>query len=406
MANSCFKILKKDKKTDARVGVIQTKKGKIETPFFMPVATKAAVKHISSMDLKEMDAKAVISNTLVLHLRPGEELIKKMGGIGKFMNYDGINVTDSGGFQMYSKALYQKSEDKGVYFKNPYDGRTVFITPEKDMKIQLDIGSEIAMCLDTMPLMNHSKEQIVLAVERTTNWAKRCKEEHDKLQKKLPQNKRQLLWGITQGGIHADLREKSARELKEIDFDGYSCGGLALGETIEEEMKMIKIHKKIIGENKPCYLMGAGNPMELLDAIALGVDMFDSRFPTQNARRGTIFTSSGKLRITRKQYAYDKKPLDSNCDCFVCKNYTRSYLRYELMQEEAVGYRLATFHNLYYLQRLMDQARAAIKKGKFDEFRNKMKKIYKKADSDVKLDKPKKKKTKLEKYKESLTKRG
>jgi len=278
MAESCFKILKKDKKTNARVGEIQTKKGKLETPFFMPVATKTSVKHISSLDLKEMDAKAIISNTLVLHLRPGEELIKKMGGIGKFMNYDGINVTDSGGFQMYSKALYQKSEEKGVHFKNPYDGRTVFITPEKDMKIQIDLGSEIAMCLDTMPLMNHSKEQIALAVERTTSWAKRCKEEHDKLQKKLPKNKRQLLWGITQGGIYPDLREKSATELKEIDFDGYSCGGLALGETLEEEMKMIKIHKKIIGENKPCYLMGAGNPVELLEAISLGVDMFDSRF--------------------------------------------------------------------------------------------------------------------------------
>jgi queuine tRNA-ribosyltransferase len=397
----CFKILKKDKKTDARVGVIQTKKGKIETPFFMPVATKASVKHISSMDLKAMDAKAVISNTLVLHLRPGEALIKKMGGIGKFMNYDGINVTDSGGFQMYSKALYQKSEEKGVHFKNPYDGQTVFITPEKDMKIQLDIDSEIAMCLDTMPLMNHSKEQISLAVERTTTWAKRCKEEHDKLQSKLPKNKRQLLWGITQGGIYPDLREKSARELKEIDFDGYSCGGLALGETLEEEMKMIKIHKKIIGENKPCYLMGAGNPVELLEAISLGVDMFDSRFPTQNARRGTIFTSKGKLRITRKKYTLDKKPLDENCDCFVCKNYTRSYLKYQLMQEEAVGYRLATFHNLYYLQNLMKQARDAIKKGKFKEFKTKIEKVYKKADSDVKLDLPKKKKTKLEKYNES-----
>jgi len=388
MTYSCFQIKHRDKKTNARVGIITTKKGKIETPFFMPVATKAAVKHINSLDLKEMNAKAVISNTLVLHLRPGEKLIKKMGGIGKFMNYGGINVTDSGGFQMYSKALYKKSEEAGVHFKNPYDGKTVFITPEKDMQIQLDIDSDIAMCLDTMPLMNHSKEQITLAVERTSAWAKRCKSEHDKLQEKLPKNKRQLLWGITQGGIHADLREKSARELKEIDFDGYSCGGLALGETIEEEMKMIKIHKEIIGENKPCYLMGAGNPTELLEAISLGVDMFDSRFPTQNARRGTIFTSKGKLRITRKKYEFDKKPLDEDCDCFACKNYTRSYIRYQLIQEEAVGYRLATFHNLYYLQRLMEDVRDAIKKGKFKEFKTKVEKIYKKADKDVKLDLP------------------
>lgn len=380
----CFKILSRDKKTNARVGVITTKKGKIETPFFMPVATKTSVKHISSRDLKEMNCKAVISNTFVLHLRPGEKLIKKMGGIGKFMNFEGINVTDSGGFQMYSKSLYIKSEEKGVHFRSPFTCENIFITPEKDMQIQLDLDSDIAMCLDTMPLIEHSKEQIGLAVERTTNWAKRCKIEHDRLQSKIPKNKRQLLWGITQGGIYSDLREKSAKELKEIDFDGYSIGGLALGETIEQEMKMVKIHKEIIGEDKPCYLMGAGNPVELLEAISLGVDMFDSRFPTQNARHGTILTSNGKLRVSRKKYEFDKKPLDENCDCFVCKTYSRSYIRYQLQQEEAVGLRLATFHNLYYLQNLMKRSREAIKNGKFKELKDKIIKIYKKADADVK----------------------
>lgn len=400
--NNIFKIIHKDSDTNARVGEVTTRSGKIETPFFMPVATKASVKHINSLDLKEMKAKAIISNTLVLHLRPGEKLIKKMGGIKKFMNYDGINVTDSGGFQMYSKSLYKSSEEKGVHFKNPYDGSSVFISPEDDMRIQLDIGSDIAMCLDTMPLMDQTKKQIALAVERTTSWAKRCKAEHDKLQKDLPNNKRQLLWGITQGGIHGDLREKSARELKKLDFDGYSCGGLALGETIEEEMTMIKIHKKIIGENKPCYLMGAGNPVELLEAISLGVDMFDSRFPTQNARRGTIFTSEGKLRLYRKEYTFDKNPLDKNCDCFVCKNYTRSYIKYQLLQEEAVGFRLATFHNLYYLQKLMEKSREAIKQDKFREFKNKIERIYKKADSSIKISRPRNRKSKLEKYKATL----
>jgi queuine tRNA-ribosyltransferase len=383
MPTSCFKILHKDKKTDARVGEISTKKGKIKTPFFMPVATKTSVKHINSRDLEEMNCPAVISNTFVLHLRPGEKLIKKFGGIGKFMNFKGINVTDSGGFQMYSPSLYHSSDEKGVTFKNPYDGKKVFITPEKDMQIQLDLNAEIAMCLDTMPLIEHHKEQIQLAVERTTAWAKRCRETHNKLQSKIPQNKRQLLWGITQGGIHADLREKSARELKEIDFDGYSVGGLALGETIEQEMEMIDIHKKVIGESKPCYLMGAGNPVEVLEAISKGVDMFDSRFPTQNARRGTIFTSKGKLRIFRKKHIMENKPLDENCDCFVCKTYTRGYIRYQLFQEEAVGMRLATFHNLYYLTKLMEQARAAIKQGKFLKFKNKIKKIYEKEDAGV-----------------------
>ncbi len=384
MKNSCFKILKRDKNTKARIGVIQTKKGKIETPFFMPVATKASVKHISSMDLNEMDAKAVISNTLILHLRPGEKLIKEMGGVGKFMNWKGINATDSGGFQMYSPSLYLHSTEEGVWFKNPYEARKVFITPEKDMQIQLDLNSEIAMCLDTMPLMEHSKEQIQLAVERTTSWAKRCKQEHDKLQSKISQNKRQLLWGITQGGIHSKLREKSARELKELDFDGYSIGGLALGETEEQEMKMVKIHKKIIGENKPCYLMGAGNPPEMLEAISLGVDMFDSRFPTKCARHGTIFTSEGRIRLMRNKYLKDKKPLDKNCRCFVCNNYSKTYIRYQLKQQEAVGYRLASFHNLYYLQNLIKEAKRAIKQGKFKEFKNKVQKEYKKGDRDKK----------------------
>jgi queuine tRNA-ribosyltransferase len=375
--NSCFKILKKDKKTKARIGVIKTKRGKIETPFFMPVATKASVKHISSMDLMEMDTKAIISNTLILHLRPGEKLIKDMGGIAKFMNWKGINATDSGGFQMYSPSLYLSSNEEGVWFKNPFEARKVFITPEKDMQIQLDLDSDIAMCLDTMPLIEHSKEQIKLAVERTTSWAKRCKQEHERLQKHLPINRRQLLWGITQGGIHRELRARSAKELKNLDFDGYSVGGLALGESEKEEMEMIKVHKKIIGEDKPCYLMGAGNPPEILDAISLGVDMFDSRFPTKCARHGTIFTSLGRLRLGRKEHTLDNRPLDESCNCFVCKNYTRSYIKYQLRQEEAVGKRLASFHNLYYLQNLIKEAKKAIRAGKFLEFKKKVKKYYK-----------------------------
>jgi len=375
-----FTITNKDKKTRARCGLLKTKKGKIETPFFMPVATKTAVKHISSNDLEEMNCKAVISNMFVLHLRPGEKLIKKMGGIGKFMNFRGINVTDSGGFQMYSQSLYESSNEKGVTFKNPFTKEKVFISPEKDMEIQLDLGSEIAMCLDTMPLLHHSKKDIEKAVERTTIWAERCKRHHNNIQKNISKEKRQLLWGITQGGIYPDLRKKSAEQLKEINFEGYSIGGLALGETTEQEMKMIDIHKSIIPENKPCYLMGAGSPIELLEAISRGVDMFDSRFPTQNARHGTLFTSKGKIRIFNKKYETDKSPIDKNCDCFVCKNYSKAYIRYQLYQEEAVGMRLASFHNLHYLISLMEQSRTAIKKGKFKEFMNKVKKVYEKTD--------------------------
>ena len=384
---SCFKITHKDKKTSARTGIIKTKSGNIETPFFMPVATKTAVKHISAIDLQEMKCQAVISNTFILHLRPGEKIIKKLGGIGKFMSFKGVNVTDSGGFQMYSPSLYIKSDEKGVYFKDPFENKKIFITPEKDMQIQIDLGSDIAMCLDTMPLLHHSKKDIELAVNRTTNWAKRCKTEHDRIQKQknknIKLNKRQLLWGITQGGIYKDLRKKSCQEIIKLNFDGYSIGGLALGETIEQEMNMIKISKSILPENKPCYLMGAGNPIELLEAISLGVDMFDSRFPTQNARHGTILTSKGKLRIFRKKYELDTNQLDKNCDCYVCKNFTRAYIRYQLFQEEAVGMKLATYHNLYYLMRLMEQARQAIKQGKFLEFKNKIKKIYDKEEKSV-----------------------
>jgi len=381
---SCFKILARDKKTQARVGILKVKGKTIETPFFMPVATKTAVKHINSRDLLEMGCKAIISNTFILHLRPGEKLIHELGGISKFMNFKGINVTDSGGFQMYSPSLYLKSDERGVHFKDPFEKKTIFITPEKDMQIQIDLGSDIAMCLDTMPLLHHSKKDIELAVNKTTNWAKHCKIEHDRLQKLVKLSNKQLLWGIMQGGIHKDLRKKSAIEISKIGFDGYSIGGLALGETIEQEMLMIDVQKSIIPESKPCYLMGAGNPVELLEAISRGVDMFDSRFPTQNARHGTILTSKGKLRIFRKEYSQDTQALDENCDCFVCKNYTRAYIKYQLTQEEAVGMRLATFHNLYYLMRLIEQARVAIRQGKFLEFKNKIKKIYEKADKSVK----------------------
>lgn len=372
-----FKIIAKDKKSNARVGVLSTKSGDIETPFFMPVATKTAVKNISVEDLDSMGAKAIISNAFILSLRPGTKIIKKFGGIKKFMNYSGINFTDSGGFQMYTDSLYIGSNKKGVFFRDPFSGSKLFITPEKDMEIQLDINSDVAMCLDSMPLIEHSKSAIAEAVEKTFLWAAKCKTHHDRLQKRIPKNKRQLLFGITQGGIHSDLRKKSAQDLKRIDFDGYSIGGLALGEPKPAEYKMIDVVKKIIPEQKPIYLMGAGDPVELLEAISRGVDMFDSRFPTKNARRGAIFTSKGRLRLMRAKHKLDKKPLDENCDCFVCRDYSRAHIRHLLVNKEGVGYRLASYHNLYFLQNLMRRAKAEIKKGKFLEFKNKFKRNYK-----------------------------
>jgi queuine tRNA-ribosyltransferase len=371
-----FKITHKDKKTKARTGILETKKGKAETPFFMPVATKASVKHINSLDLHEMPAKVCISNALILSLRPGTKVIQKMGGLGNFMNYKGINFTDSGGFQMYSNAIYLSSNDNGVQFRNPYSGEKIFITPEKNMKIQEEIYSDVAMCLDTMPMFHHvKKEEIAEAVRKTEMWAERCKNEHKKLWAK--KSKKQLLFGIIQGGIYPDLREGCAKHLVSLDFDGYSIGGFGLGESWEDEMKMVEICKSIIPENKPVYLMGIGNPVEILEGISRGVDIFDSRMPTQSARRGTIFTSKGRLRILNKKYATDKKPIDEKCDCFVCKNYSRAYIRYQLMQEEGVGFRLASYHNIYFLQHLLIRAREEIKKGKFASFFKKFKKDYK-----------------------------
>mgnify|MGYP001571117305 CR=1 FL=1 len=376
---SIFQITHKDKKTKARIGILKTKKANIETPFFMPVATKATAKHINTKSLEQLGATATISNAFILSLRPGTKIIKKLGGLGKFMNFNGINFTDSGGFQMYSKSIYLSSNEKGVLFRNPISGEKIFMTPEKDMEIQLELQSDVAMCLDRMPLYEDSKKEIKESVRLTTIWAKKCKQHHNKLQKKLPISKRQLLFGITQGGIHKDLRKSSAESLIKLNFDGYSIGGFGMGETFDEEMKIIKQQKSILPTNKPIYLMGIGSPNEILEAISLGCDIFDSRLPTQNARHGELFTSKGRIKILNKKYESDNSPIDKNCNCFTCKTYSKVYIRHLLKENEPVGKELASYHNLYYLQDLIQQAKEQIKKGKFKEFKERIKKIYKKA---------------------------
>ena len=366
-----FEIKHEDKETDARVGVLKTKSGEIETPFFMPVATKATAKYISSGDLNEMGVGAVICNSFILSLRPGVELIKKMGGLGKFMNYGGVVFTDSGGFQMYSDSLFLRTEENGIVFKNPFSGEERHVKCEDAMDIQLGLDCDVAMCLDSMPLIEVKKEEVEKAVEKTTEWAERCKKYHDS------KSKGQLLFGIIQGGIHDDLREKSAKALLDLDFVGYSIGGLALGEPKEDEYRMIDVVKSVIPEEKPIYLMGAGNPIELLEAVSRGVDVFDSRFPTQNARRGSLFTWKGVLKVFNEKYKTDDKPIDERCDCFVCQNYSRSYIRHLLKMKEGNGYRLATYHNLYFLQELLGKAKVAISAGKFKMFKDEFQKSYK-----------------------------
>lgn len=371
------------KQGNARSGILSTKSGNVATPFFMPVATKMTVKYISPDDLKAMGNTVVISNAFILYLRPGDELIKKDGGIKNYMHYHGINVTDSGGFQMYSPSFLIKTTDDGVTFKSPFDGTKHFVTPEKDMQVQLNIGSDIAMCLDVMPNFHGvERQEIEEAVRKTTLWAKRCKEQHDFLQDKLPKEERQLLFGISQGGIYEDLREKSIKELIKLDFDGYSLGGLGMGEPPEHQKKLVQIQRSVIPENKPLYLMGIGDPIQILEAVAMGADMFDSRFPTQNARRGTIFTWQGRLRLKRKEFESSDDPLDLECDCFVCKKYSRKYLRHLIIQEEGTGFRLVTYHQLHFLMRLMEKIREHIEANTFDDFKNKLIEVYKLADEE------------------------
>lgn len=393
--SKAFTIKHRDKETKARAGVLKTKSGDVETPFFMPVATKASAKYISSQDLKTMGAGAIICNSFILSLRPGVDLVGKMGGLGRFMSYSGCVFTDSGGFQMYSPSMFIRTEENGIVFKNPFSGEKCYIKCEDAMDIQLGLGSDVAMCLDSMPMIEESKESIAKAVEKTTQWARQCKEYHDakvhgkdcgtldiqkskKKQQGLSDKKSdgQLLFGIIQGGIHDDLREKSAKALLEMDFVGYSIGGLALGEPKEDEYRMIDIVKGIIPEEKPIYLMGAGEPVELLEAISRGVDCFDSRFPTQNARRGSLFTWKGSLKILNKEYAEDNRPIDKHCECFVCENYSRAYVRHLLKMDEGNGLRLASYHNLYFLQELLRRARMMIEVGKFDEFKKEFIKYY------------------------------
>ena len=404
---------------EARIGKLVTKKSVVETPFFMPVSTKMTPKYINSMQLNEMKIPAVISNAFILSMRPGSEFVKKMGGIGKMMNFDGVNFTDSGGFQMYSKSIYHNSNDSGIYFKNPFTGQKIFMTPEENMRVQLELGSEVAMCLDSMPMYEESYEDIKEAVRKTVKWAKKCKRVHDELKSGfnsmsptrppplgkdgvktigksiegtqgksaasdklgLVDNKTevetQLLFGITQGGKYEDLRKECIEELMKLDFDGYSIGGFGLGESREEEQKIIKLHKEMLPAEKPIYLMGIGDPVEILEAVNLGCDIFDSRLPTQNARRGSLFTSSGRLRILRKEFEFDEGPIDSECGCFVCDKYSRAYIRYLLKEEEPVGKELASYHNIYFLNDLINRVKVAIRKKKFSEFLRNFKNSYK-----------------------------
>ncbi|MBI1970010.1 tRNA guanosine(34) transglycosylase Tgt [Candidatus Woesearchaeota archaeon] len=356
-----FQILAKDKKSKARIGKLKTAHGTIETPFFMPVATNAAARYITQEQLQETKTEAIICNGFMLSLKPGLEIIKEFGGIHKFMNWDKIIFTDSGGFQMLSERFLKGTTEHGIHFRSPFDARTHFVTPEKAIQIQNALGADCIMALDFVPEYREDKAYIAKAVKQTHAWAEKCIAAHT--------NKKQLLFGITQGGIYPDLRKQSAKFINKVDFAGVAIGGLCIGESKEKMFQMVDVSIPLLDEEKPRYLMGVGSPRDLIEAVAHGIDIFDSCFPTRTGRHGNILTTRGNYDITKAKWQYSKLPLDEQCACFVCKKYTRAYIHHLFKVEEATGLMLVSYHNIWLIQDLMQKIRKAIKEGKFEKLR-------------------------------------
>lgn len=363
-----YKLSTEDGK--ARLGKLKTRHGTITTPFFMPIATKGTAKQVSMHELKELGTEALISNSFILYLKPGLEVIKHYGGIHKFMNWNGVVFTDSGGFQILSDSFLHKKEEKGVYFKNPYTGKISFFRPEDAMIVQQTIKSDIAMALDDVPHYGTDYNYIIDSMKRTHDWAERCIKSHT--------DKKQLLFGICQGGTFKDLREKSAKYINSLSFDGVALGGLGIGEGREKMYDSIKASIKNIDKNKARYLMGVGSPEDILEGISLGIDCFDSRFPTMNGRHGSLFTKKGKINIEKKEYEKENAPIDEGCKCFTCKHYTKGFLHHIYRTKEPIAERYGNIHNLYFIQNLIKESRKAIKNGEFNSYRKEFIKNYNK----------------------------
>lgn len=353
---------------NARVGKLKTAHGAIETPFFMPAATKATGKHITTDDYQKAGVKALISNALILSFKPGIETVKQLSGLHKFMNFKGVIFTDCGGFQM-SRTIFQKKSKKGLHFRNPFDNSPVVITPQKIMNIELTLGSDVAMMLDDMSGYGVSKEEARIAMENTHRWGKESLQWHKKL-KGDSNHPKQLLFGIVQGNFYPDLREESAKFINSLDFDGIAIGGVAIGEPKEEMYKAVDAALPFITKEKPRYVMGVGSPEELLELIGRGVDCFDSVYPTQNARHGTLFTSDGKIYIDGLKYQHDFTPIDQNCKCHSCQHFTKAYLHHLTKVKEPSAKRLMSIHNLHFVLQLVEEAKENIKNGSFTEFKD------------------------------------
>lgn len=350
-----------DKNSKARYGILHTNHGDVEVPMFMPVGTLATVKTLSPEEVKECGAGVILANTYHLSLRPGEDLVAEAGGLHKFMNYDGPMLTDSGGFQVFSLADSRQITEEGVTFKSHLNGEKLFISPERAIQIEEKLGADIIMSFDECCPYPVTYEYMKNSVDRTLRWAKRGKIAHKR--------EDQALFGIVQGGEFADLRKYCAEELVKMDFDGYSIGGTSIGEPKDVMYKMVSYAIDYLPEDKPRYLMGVGSVDEILDGIEKGVDMFDCVLPTRIARHGALMTSRGRVNIRDKKYERDFTPLDSECDCYCCKNYTKAYLRHLYKCDETFGKRLLSIHNVRFLIHMMEEARIAIKEDRFSEFK-------------------------------------
>ena len=363
-----LEILHVDKNCGARYGILHTPHGDVEVPMFMPVGTVGSVKTISPEELYDMHAGVVLANTYHLHLRPGEDIVDKAGGIQKFMNYNGPMLTDSGGFQVFSLAKSRDIKEEGVTFKSHLNGDKIFFSPEIVMGIEEKIGADIAMSFDECIPYPATRKYAEESTLRTLRWAKRGKEVHKK--------EDQALFGIVQGGDYKDLRKMCAEELVKMDFDGYSIGGTSIGEPKEVCFRMIDYAIKYLPENKPRYLMGVGSLDYMLEGVAKGVDMMDCVLPTRIARHGTLMTHNGRVNIKNEKYKEDFTTLDPECDCYTCKNFTKAYLRHLYVADEAFGKRLLSIHNLRFLISVMEGAREAIKEDRFLEYKDEVLKKY------------------------------
>ena len=357
----------------AKRAEFKTVHGTIQTPVFMTVGTAAAIKGaVATTDLQEIGTQVELSNTYHLHVRPGDKIVKQLGGLHKFMNWDKPILTDSGGFQVFSLAGLRKIKEEGVYFSSHVDGRKIFMGPEESMQIQSNLASTIAMAFDECPSSVADREYVRKSVERTTRWLKRCKTEMDRLNG-LPDtiNKNQMLFGINQGAIYEDIRKEHALQIAEMDLDGYAVGGLAVGESHEDMYRILDEVVPCLPRNKPTYLMGVGTPANILEGVDRGVDFFDCVYPSRNGRHGHVYTNHGKLNLFNARYELDDRPIEEGCQCPACRNYSRGYIRHLLKAKEMLGMRLCVLHNLYFYNHMMEEIREAIEKGEYKEYKAK-----------------------------------